>query len=333
MGRRRVFSGMQPTGDGAPHLGNLLGAIRNWVARQEEYDAFYCIVDLHSMTLRWDPQTLHRSALELAVTLIAAGVDPERAVLFRQSHVHQHSELAWILTCIARMGELRRMVQFKEKAKGDVEAAGAGVLTYPVLQAADVLLYRAHGVPVGEDQRQHIELMRDLAIRFNSTFGDTFVVPEAWIPDAGARVMALDDPSEKMSKSAGRPKSLIYVTDPPDVIVKRIRAAVTDSGTEVRSGADKPAVSNLLSIMSLIEGVAVPELEERFARGGYAPFKNALAEVLVEYLAPIRRRYQELSSDPAEAEKLLDAGADRAREVAEGTMTAVWARAGLGPRP
>lgn len=333
MERRRAFSGMQPTGDGAPHIGNYLGAIRNWVARQDEYDAFYCIVDLHSLTLPWDPATLERSSLELAVTLLAAGVDPEGAVLFRQSHVHQHSELAWILTCIARMGELRRMVQFKEKAKGDVEAVGAGVLTYPVLQAADVLLYRAHGVPVGEDQRQHIELMRDVAVRFNSMFGETFVVPEAWIPRDGARIMALDNPTEKMSKSAGRPKSLILVTDPPDVVVKRIRSAVTDSGTDIRAGADKPAITNLLSIMSLIEGEAVPRLEERFAAGGYARFKNAVADALVAHLAPIRARYDELSGDPAEVAKLLDRGAERAREVAEATMRTVWSRTGLGDRP
>jgi tryptophanyl-tRNA synthetase len=329
--RKRVFSGVQPTG--APHLGNYLGAFRNWVAQQEQYEAFYCIVDLHAMTLPWDPAGLGRDTLEMAASLVACGIDPERSILFRQAHVAQHSELAWVLMCVARMGELRRMIQFKEKSKGDAESVGVGLFTYPVLQAADVLLYRAHGVPVGEDQRQHIELMRDLAIRFNTTLGEVFVVPEAWIPKAGARIMALDDPSQKMSKSAARPNSLINLTDPPDTIAKKVRSAVTDSGRDVVAREDKPALSNLLTIYSVIEGTPVPELEDRFASGGYAEFKSALADVVIEHFAPFRERFEGLMSDPAEVEKLLTRGAERAGDVAESTMRDVWDKLGLGARP
>lgn len=329
--RKRVFSGVQPTG--APHLGNYLGAFRNWVAQQEKHEAFYCIVDLHAMTLPWDPKTLERDSLEMAASLVACGVDPERSVLFRQAHVAQHSELAWVLMCVARMGELRRMIQFKEKSKGEAEAVGVGLFTYPVLQAADVLLYRAHGVPVGEDQRQHIELMRDLAVRFNSSLGEVFVVPEAWIPEKGARIMALDDPTQKMSKSASRPNSVINLTDPPDVIAKKIRSAVTDSGRDVVAREDKPALTNLLTIYSIVDGAPVPELEKRFAAGGYAEFKSALADLLIEHFARFKERYSELMGDPAETEKLLTRGAERAEQVAESTMRDVWEKLGLGARP
>ncbi|MGH2730074.1 MAG: tryptophan--tRNA ligase [Actinomycetota bacterium] len=327
--QRRVFSGIQPTGAG--HLGNYLGAVRNWVALQEEYEAFYCIVDLHAMSEPWDPAELRRLTLAKGAELIACGIDPARSVLFVQSHVPTHTELTWILLCQARMGELRRMVQFKEKSKGETESVGVGLFTYPVLQAADVLLYRAHGVPVGEDQRQHIELMRDLAVRFNTTFGDTFVVPEAWIPKAGARIMALDDPTQKMSKSATRPASSILLTDPPDAIVKKIRSAVTDSGRDVRAGAEKPALTNLLTIYSVVEGSSIEDVEERFSSGGYAEFKAALAELLVSRLSPIRERYEALMGDPEEAHKLLRTGAERATAVAARTMSDVRARTGLLP--
>lgn len=327
---KRVFSGVQPTG--APHLGNYLGAFRNWVAQQAQHEAFYCIVDLHALTLPWDPSSLERDCLEMAASLVACGIDPERSILFRQAHVPQHSELAWVLMCVARMGELRRMIQFKEKSKGDAESIDVGLFTYPVLQAADVLLYRAHGVPVGEDQRQHIELMRDLAVRFNTTLGEVFVVPEAWIPATGARIMALDDPTQKMSKSASRPNSVINLTDTPDVIAKKIRSAVTDSGRDVVAREDKPALTNLLTIYSVVDGASVPELEDRFAAGGYAEFKSALANVLIEHFAPFRRRYDELMGDPAETEKLLTRGAERAEQVAETTMRDVWDRVGLGTR-
>ena len=326
-GRKRVFSGIQPTGES--HIGNYFGAIRNWVDNQDEHDAFYCIVDLHSMTLPWDPDELGRATLAKGAELLACGIDPARATLFVQSHVPQHAELAWVLSCVARMGELRRMVQFKEKSKGETESVGVGLFTYPVLQAADVLLYRAHGVPVGEDQRQHIELMRDIGQRFNSLLGETFVLPEAWIPPAGARIMALDDPTQKMSKSADRPGSSVQLVDPPEAIVKKIRSAVTDSGREIQVADDKPALSNLLTIFSLAEGTPVSELEERFAGAGYGDFKAALAEAVAQRLAPIRDRYTELMGDPAETERLLGMGAERAAAVAADTMADVRARTGL----
>jgi tryptophanyl-tRNA synthetase len=328
--RRRVFSGIKP--DNVPHLGNYLGALQNWVAQQDDNDAFYCVVDLHALTEPWDPDDLTTLITQTTAVLVACGIDAERSVLFRQSDVSQHAELAWILTCISKMGELRRMIQFKERSKGDSESVGAGLFTYPVLQAADVLLYQAHGVPVGEDQRQHIELMRDIAVRFNTTFGTTFVVPEPWIPTAAARIMALDDPTQKMSKSARRPNASISLVDPPDTIARKIRAAVTDSGREVVAAEDKPALTNLLTIFSALDGAPIAELQERFAGRGYAEFKGALGDTVVAALAPIRERYMELTDDRSELEKLLTVGADRAREVAEATMADVWTRIGLGAR-
>jgi tryptophanyl-tRNA synthetase len=325
--RRRVFSGIQPTG--AAHIGNYLGAMRNWVSLEERYDAFLCVVDLHALTLPWDPAELTRNTISKAAEIVAAGVDPTRSVLFVQSHVPAHSELAWILICLSRMGELKRMVAFKEKSKGETESVGVGLFTYPVLQAADVLLYKAHGVPVGEDQRQHIELMRDLAGRFNSMFGETFVLPEAYIPPAGARIMALDDPTQKMSKSAGRPLASVELTDPPEAIAKKIRSAVTDSGREVTAAPDKPALTNLLTIYSLFAGEPVDAVEARFAGAGYGEFKGQLADVLVDALTPIRERYEGLMADPAEMARLLGLGAKRAAEVADETLRDVRARVGL----
>jgi tryptophanyl-tRNA synthetase len=256
-------------------------------------------------------------------------------VLFVQSQVPAHAELAWILGCIARMGELRRMVQFKEKSRGESESVGVGLFTYPVLQAADVLLYAADGVPVGEDQRQHIELMRDLASRFNAVFGETFVVPQAWVPPAGARIMALDDPTQKMSASFAedRPASAIFLQDPPEVISRKIRSAVTDSGREVRAGADKPALTNLLAIMSVMTDTPVPELEDRFASAGYAAFKASLADAIIERLTPIREGYNELLADRDGLAKVLSRGAERADAVAEETMALVRERTGLSTPP
>ena len=323
-----MFSGIQPTGD--LHLGNYLGAVRNWVALQERHECFFCIVDLHALTLPWDPETLAASRLQAGALLLACGIDPARSTLFLQSQVPAHTELAWILTCVARMGELRRMVQFKEKSKGETESVGVGLFTYPVLQAADVLLYRAHGVPVGEDQRQHIELMRDLAGRFNQSFGETFVLPDALIPGVGARVMALDDPTQKMSKSATRPASSIQLTDPPDAIRKKFRSAVTDSGSDVRAAPDKPALTNLLGIFSLVAGASVAELEDRFAGSGYGDFKTALADAVVAALDPIRTRYEELRADPAQLSRILELGASRAADAAAATMTDVRRVVGLG---
>jgi tryptophanyl-tRNA synthetase len=281
------------------------------------------------MTLPWEHKTLREKSVATGALLFACGIDPARSIVFIQSDVKEHAELAWVLTCIARMGELRRMVQFKEKSKGESETVGVGIFTYPVLQAADVLLYRAHGVPVGEDQRQHIELMRDLAIRFNSMFGKTFVVPEAWVPKAGARIMALDDPTQKMSKSAPRPNSKILLVDPPDLILKKVKSAVTDSGSEVKADADKPALTNLLTMLSVIEGTPVPELEDRFRGSGYGDFKKVLAEAVVEWLTPVRERFDERMRDPGETARQLGEGADKAREVASKVMGEVRTRVGL----
>ena len=325
-----MFSGIQPTGE--LHLGNYLGAIRNWVTMQTEHESFFCVVNLHAMTLPWDAATLEEQTLKTGANLLACGIDPSQAVLFVQSDVAQHNELAWVFTCLARMGELRRMIQFKEKSKGETESVGVGLFTYPVLQAADVLLYQAHGVPVGEDQRQHVELMRDIGGRFNQMFGETFVLPEAFIPQAGARIMSLDDPLQKMSKSAGRPSSSIGLNDPRDAIVKKIRSAVTDSGREVVAGPDKPALTNLLGIYSLLTDVPVADLEARFEGKGYGDFKSAMAEDVADALEPIRQRYEELSSDMGQTARILAGGADRARAVAEETMSAVRAKTGLGSR-
>ncbi|MDP9225507.1 MAG: tryptophan--tRNA ligase [Actinomycetota bacterium] len=325
--KARVFSGIKPTGEA--HIGNYLGALRNWVALQDSYDTFYCVVDLHAMTTPWDPAELRRNTLVKTAELLACGVDPARSVLFVQSHVPAHSELAWVLTCIARMGELRRMTQFKDKSVGGAESASAGLFAYPVLMAADILLYETQLVPVGDDQRQHVELTRDIAGRFNSTVGQTFVLPEPLIPEVGARIMALDDPTQKMSKSGDRPLASVELTDGPDWIAKKLRSAVTDSGREVRAGTDKPALSNLLTIYSLFEGVPVAELEGRFAGSGYGAFKDALAEVIVEKLGPIRQRYEELISEQSQLDVVLAAGAEKAAAIAGETMAVVRDRVGL----
>ena len=322
----RFFSGMQPTG--VPHLGNYTGAIRRWVELQDEFDAFICVVDLHALTMPWDPAELKKQTLKTYASFIACGLDPDRAVIFLQSHVPAHVELAWVLTCLARMGELRRMIQFRERSKGETESVGVGLFAYPVLQAADVLLYRADGVPVGEDQRQHIELMRDLAGRFNGMFGEAFVLPEPWIARHGARIMALDDPTQKMSKSAGRPQSSITLVDEPSVITKKVRAAVTDSGREVVAAPDKPALTNLLTIFSVMEGSSLEDIQNR-QWDGYGRFKGALAEAVIEHLAPIRRRWTELMGDTAELERLVSKGSENATHIAEATMIDVRSRIGL----
>ena len=327
--RRIVFSGIQPTG--VPHLGNYIGAIRRWVDQQDEHEAFFCVVDLHAITLPWDPRDLAQRRVETGALLIACGIDPQRSTLFLQSSVPQHTELAWTLSCVARMGELRRMVQFKEKSKGETESVGVGLFTYPVLQAADILLYGTHGVPVGEDQRQHIELTRDIAGRFNSTFGPTFTLPEPWIAPDGARIMSLDDPTSKMSKSADRPNSSIQLTDPPKTILKRFKSAVTDSGREVTASPDKPAITNLLGIYSALSGRSVAEIESSFEGKGYGDLKVQLGELVAETLSPIRERYEELMQDPGEIARLLGTGTDKARERAEATMALVREKTGLGP--
>jgi tryptophanyl-tRNA synthetase len=299
------------------------------VALQDSYDTFYCVVDLHALTTPWDPDELRSNTLIKAAELLACGVDPDRAVLFVQSQVPAHSELAWILTCVARIGELRRMTQYKDKSAKDGESVGAGIFVYPTLMAADILLYDTELVPVGDDQRQHVELTRDLAGRLNSQLGRTFVLPEPMVPTVGARIMALDDPSQKMSKSDARPLASLELTDPPELIAKKLRSAVTDSGREVRAASDKPALSNLLAIFALFEGTSVPELEERFAGSGYGEFKAALIDVVTARLQPIRERYTELMADRSELDSLLRTGAEKATEVADQTLTQVRGKVGL----
>src|ERR687893_1245414 len=290
---RRVFSGIQPSGN--LHLGNYLGALKNWVEIQDQYDNFFCIVDLHAITVPQDPKVLRHKIRELAALYLASGIDPDKSVVFRQSRISGHAELAWLLNCIAKVGELSRMTQFKDKAqKEGAEAASVGLYGYPVLQAADILVYNAHLVPVGEDQRQHLELTRTLARRFNGLYGETFVVPEPMILETGARVMALEEPTRKMSKSSPTPAGYVALLDEPDVIRRKIRRAKTDSGTEVVASPEKPAITNLLGIYAGMTGEGIPELEERYRGKGYGDFKRDLAEVVVESLTPIRERTLEL---------------------------------------
>ena len=330
--RPRVFSGTQPTG--ALHLGNYLGAIRNYVAMQETHDCIYCVVDLHAITLRQGRAELRRNTMDVANMFLACGVDPDRSIVIVQSHVSQHSELAWILNTIAYMGELSRMTQFKDKtAGGERESIGVGIFDYPVLMAADILLYRADAVPVGEDQKQHVELTRDLAERFNNAFGRTFVVPEPVIRADAARVMGLDDPTKKMSKSAGSEYNFIALMDAPDVVRRKIKRAVTDSGTDVRPGDDKPALTNLLTIYSAMSGEPVETIVARYSGGGYADFKNDLGEVVVNALAPFQTRMRELEADPSYTLGVLKAGAERAEAIAQRTLAKVHERVCLVPRP
>ena len=323
MTKPRVLSGIQPTADSF-HLGNYLGAVKQWVALQDSHDAFYCVVDLHAITQRHDPALLRRRTRIAAAQLLGAGLDPERCTLFVQSHVPEHTELQWVLSCITGFGEANRMTQFKDKsAKGGADASSVGLFTYPILQAADILLYEANQVPVGEDQRQHLELTRDLAQRFNHRFGDTFILPEAYIPPAAARIADLQDPTIKMSKSTSSPQGIVDVLDDPAQIRKKIARAVTDTGSEVRADEEaKPGVTNLLRIYSALTGEPVTALEERYASSQYGPFKKDVAEAVVAALTPIRER----------TEKVLAYGAARAGRVARETMAAVRERVGFIPR-
>ena len=324
---QRVFSGVQPTG--IPHLGNLLGAFRHWVTQQDTRECLYCVVDLHAITVHRDPDELRSASIEMATALMAIGIDPGKAILFVQSAVREHTELAWILNCVATFGEVRRMTQFKEKSGGEQESVSVGLFDYPVLQAADVLLYNAHKVPVGDDQRQHLELMRDIAIRFNGRYGDTFVVPESEIPPVGARIMDLQEPTKKMSKTGGTELGTIWLNDPPARIKKKIMGAVTDSGSEVRASPDKPGVTALLELMAGVTQSPVADLEERFAGMQYGAFKKDVLETLQAYLEPIQERHAELAADPGEVMRQLGASADRAREIAVTTMEGVRRRVGF----
>jgi tryptophanyl-tRNA synthetase len=323
----RVFSGIKPTGE--MHLGNFVGAVARWVAEQDRADAIYCVVDLHAMTIPYLPADLTSESRRLAMLLLAAGIDAERSTLFVQSHVPLVTELTWILNCVATVGELRRMTQFKEKGRGQ-ESVSAGLFDYPVLMAADILLYDTDEVPVGEDQTQHVELARDIAVRFNGRFGDTFVVPRAVIPPVGARVKDLQNPTAKMSKSVDSPQGTILVLDEPKVVTKKIKSAVTDSGSEVRfDPAEKPGVSNLLALYSAATGRTIPEAEAEFAGSQYGAFKVAVAEAVVESLRPLQARYAELAADPAELDRMLAIGAGKAGTIAAATMERVRAATGL----
>jgi tryptophanyl-tRNA synthetase len=323
-----VLSGIQPSGD--LHLGNYVGAISRW-AREQQPEHFFCIVNLHAITVPQDPAGLRERTVDLACWLLAAGLDPDVCTLFVQSHVAEHAELSWVLECTATMGELGRMVQFKEKSAGK-ESVSVGLFTYPVLQAADILLYQADEVPVGADQRQHVELTRDVAQRFNTRFGDTFTLPRATLPEAGARVMDLQLVDKRMAKSVESPQGKILLGESEDETRRKVMRAVTDSGAEVRAAADKPGVSNLLDLMAAVTGTDIAALEAHFDGKGYGDFKREVAEAVNAYLRPVRSRYAELRTDPAMVEESLRKGAGKARAVAAETMEAVRDRVGLLPR-
>ncbi len=331
-GRPRVLSGIQPTAD-SYHLGNYLGALRHWVALQATHDAFYCVVDLHAITAGHEPEQLRRRTRVSAAQLLALGIDPDRSTLFVQSHVPEHPQLAWVLSCITGFGEASRMTQFKDKsAKQGAERSSVGLFTYPVLQAADILLYQADAVPVGEDQRQHLELTRDLAQRFNTRYGRTFTVPEPHIVKDTAKITDLQDPTAKMSKSTSSPNGVIELLEDPARASKKIRSAVTDTGREIVYDAEhKPGVSNLLTIYSALSGSSIPELETRYQGKGYGDLKKDLGEVLAEFITPIQQRTQEYLDSPDELDKILFAGAEKARSVASATLADAYQRIGFLP--
>jgi tryptophanyl-tRNA synthetase len=326
----RIFSGIQPTG--RKHLGNYIGAIRQYVEGQDRGDpAIYSIVDLHATSVAYDPKALPRYVYDTTAMLLAAGLDPARCILFRQSDVREHTELCWLLTSVTAHGDLNRMHQFKDKSAQQRELISAGLFLYPVLQAADVLAYRAGEVPVGDDQRQHVELMRDIAERFNATYGDVLVAPRHRIPGVGARIMDLQDPTRKMSTTASEERGLIFVDDDEKAILKKVKSAVTDSGSEVRRAADKPGITNLIEILAVIRGVSPEEIERDHSQSRYGDFKLAVAEAVAHCLAPVRERYLELRPDERGLEEALEQGAARAHEIASDTLADVRAAMGIGP--
>jgi tryptophanyl-tRNA synthetase len=326
----RIFSGIQPTGQ--KHLGNYIGAIRQYVEGQDRGDpAIYCVVDLHAITVPYDPRELRSNLYDTAAILIAAGLDPSRCILFRQSDVREHTELTWLLSSVTAHGDLNRMTQFKDKSAKQRELVSAGLYFYPVLMAADILAYRAESVPVGDDQRQHLELARDVAERFNERFGEVLTVPGFTIPEVGARIMDLQDPTSKMSTTAASDAGVVRVLDPPKTIEKRIKSAVTDSGAEVRRAPDKPGVTNLIEILSVVRGSTPEEVEAEFDGQGYGAFKGAVAEAVIDYLAPVRERYEELRGDEAVLERTLLDGAERARAIAAEVLADVRGAMGVGP--
>lgn len=322
---KRIFSGAQPTGN--VHLGNYLGALRNWVALQHEYESFFCIVNLHAITVPQDPKLLAQKTRDLARIYLAVGIDPQVATIFVQSDVSQHAELTWVLNCVARMSELERMTQYKDKARRQEENVVVGLFDYPVLMAADILLYQTDLVPVGEDQKQHLELSRDIAIRFNRDYGETFRVPDPYIPKVGARIMSLSDPTKKMSKSDDDPNGCVMLMDDAETIHRKFRRAVTDSGTEIRFNESRPAINNLLEIFHLITGQTTSQVEEHFAGKGYAQLKGQLADATIEFLRPIQQRVRETTDE--RLDEILNAGRDRASKIAAATLAQVFDRVGL----
>ncbi len=328
--KKRIFSGMQPSG--VITLGNYLGALKNWTKLQDEYDCLYCIVDMHAITVRQDPVKLRKQAKDLLVQYLAVGLDPEKNIIYYQSHVPQHAELAWILNCYTYMGELNRMTQFKDKCAKHADNINAGLFTYPSLMAADILLYQTDLVPVGEDQRQHLELTRDIAQRFNGIYGDVFKVPDAYIDKVGARVMALQEPTKKMSKSDENQNNIITLMDDPKVIMNKMKRAMTDSDTEVRFAEEKPGISNLLSIYCAVTGKTIAESEKEFAGVGYGTFKTAVGEAVVAELEPVQKRVKELEANKDYLDAIIKSGAEKASRLADRTLTKVQKKVGFPPR-
>jgi tryptophanyl-tRNA synthetase len=322
----RIFSGIQPTGD--KHLGNLIGGFRQYAATQERGESFFCIVDLHSISVEYDPVDFRERTLDLAAMLFATGLDPERSTVFAQSHVPAHAEAAWLLGAVSSFGQLGRMTQFKDKSDRH-EFVSSALFTYPVLMAGDILLYQTDIVPIGDDQRQHLELTRDIAERFNSRFGETFKLPEGVYPEVGARIMDLQEPTNKMSTTGGSPQGTVKLLDDLDVVRKKFRSAVTDSGSEVRRAPDKPGVTNLIDILSSLTGEAPEAIEARYEGSGYGQFKTDVGEAVVEALAPVQERYRELRADPAELQRLLARGAEKARKTSEPTLEQMLDRMGF----
>lgn len=326
--KKRVFSGIQPTG--AFTLGNYIGAVRNWPLLQDEYDCIYCVVDQHALTVRQVPAELRKRSYEAAAMLLASGIDPQKSLVFIQSHVPQHSQLAWVLSCNAQFGELGRMTQFKDKSSKHADNINTGLFTYPVLMAADIMLYNSHYVPVGGDQKQHVELARDIAQRFNGAYSDTFVLPEPLIPKVGARVMSLQEPTKKMSKSDANEKSFVLMTDSADVIMKKFKSAVTDSDGFVKYDVEnKPGISNLMSIYSVMTGKGFDEIEKEFDGQGYGTFKTAVAQSVIDTLKPVQDEYNRILADKAYLEGVLKDGAEKARYQANKVLSKVYRKVGF----
>jgi len=325
--QKRAFSGIQPTGN--LHIGNYLGAIKNWLELQGQYQCIFCIVDYHALTVKQNPKILSRKIFEMAKIYLASGIDPEKSIIFVQSSVSQHTELAWILNTITKISELERMTQFKEKAKRFKENVNIGLFDYPVLMASDILLYKTDVVPVGEDQKQHVELTRTIGRRFNNTFGEVFTIPKVLIKKEGARIMALDNPKNKMSKTAPNPANYLALIDTPDTIRKKIKSAVTDSGKEIKMSIEKPAISNLLVIYHLLSGEEIDKIEDKYKDKGYAEFKSDLAEIVIEFLKPFQKKFKELGKNEDYVRKVLIKGAEKAQVIARATIKEVKEKLGI----